>query len=231
MLASVIGAYVDGRRRARPAARSTGPRWSRWSPTRRWRTRSGSSSGFFLAFAIKAPLVPLHTWLPDAGRGGADRRRPCCWSACWTRSARSASCATCLPMFPEASTTLAPLVLVLARGRHPLRRAARDRAARHEAVHRLRVDRALRLHRARHLRVHDAVRGRRGDLHGQPLHRDRHADPGHRHGHRPRRLHADRRLRRHGQAGPAARPACSCSPVWPRCRCPARTRSSASSWC
>src|SRR3712207_2536922 len=23
--------------------------------------------GFFVAFAIKAPLVPLHTWLPDAG--------------------------------------------------------------------------------------------------------------------------------------------------------------------
>src|SRR3712207_4018390 len=23
--------------------------------------------GFFIAFAIKAPLVPFHTWLPDAG--------------------------------------------------------------------------------------------------------------------------------------------------------------------
>ena len=24
-------------------------------------------AGFAIAFAIKAPLVPLHTWLPDAG--------------------------------------------------------------------------------------------------------------------------------------------------------------------
>ena len=49
--------------------------------------------GFFLAFAIKAPFFPFHTWLPDAG-GAAPRRGRRCWSACWTRSARSASCAT-----------------------------------------------------------------------------------------------------------------------------------------
>ena len=45
--------------------------------------------GFFVAFAIKAPLWPFHTWLPDAA--AAPSRAPrCCWSACWTRSARSA---------------------------------------------------------------------------------------------------------------------------------------------
>ena len=49
--------------------------------------------GFFIAFAIKAPFFPFHTWLPDAG-GAAPRRARRCWSACWTRSARSASCAT-----------------------------------------------------------------------------------------------------------------------------------------
>ena len=49
--------------------------------------------GFFLAFAIKAPMLPVHTWLPDA----AQRRPPatrCCWSACSTRSARS-GCSRC----------------------------------------------------------------------------------------------------------------------------------------
>ena len=45
--------------------------------------------GFFIAFAIKAPLWPFHTWLPDAATSASPVRR-CCWSACWTRSARSA---------------------------------------------------------------------------------------------------------------------------------------------
>jgi NADH-quinone oxidoreductase subunit M len=35
---------------------------SRTSPQR----RSGCSSGFFIAFAVKVPLFPFHTWLPDA---------------------------------------------------------------------------------------------------------------------------------------------------------------------
>jgi NADH-quinone oxidoreductase subunit M len=42
--------------------------------------------GFFLAFAVKAPMVPVHTWLPDAATESARRRRRCS-SACWTRSA------------------------------------------------------------------------------------------------------------------------------------------------
>ena len=61
--------------------------------------------GFFIAFAIKAPLVPFHTWLPDSGSEAPSAAR-CCWSASWTRSARSASCATacrCSPTPPATS--------------------------------------------------------------------------------------------------------------------------------
>ena len=82
------------------------------------------------------------------------------------------------------------------RGRHPLRRAAGDGAERPEAAGVLHLDRALRLHRARHLRLHHPGRHRRGALHGQPRPRDRPAVPRGRHADRPRRLAADRRLRR-----------------------------------
>jgi NADH-quinone oxidoreductase subunit M len=45
--------------------------------------------GFFFAFAVKAPMFPVHTWLP-VPRPRRPRRSPSCWSACSTRSARSA---------------------------------------------------------------------------------------------------------------------------------------------
>jgi NADH-quinone oxidoreductase subunit M len=45
--------------------------------------------GFFFAFAVKAPLWPFHTWLPDAATEAPPQPR-CCSSACSTRSAPSA---------------------------------------------------------------------------------------------------------------------------------------------
>lgn len=41
---------------------------------------------FFIAFAIKAPMVPVHTWLPDA----AEQARPGASTCWWPRSTRSA---------------------------------------------------------------------------------------------------------------------------------------------
>ena len=68
MLASVVGLYVvsaDAGAADVPAlradARSTSSR-----DTGRW-----LFLGFFIAFAIKAPMVPVHTWLPDAAERGA----------------------------------------------------------------------------------------------------------------------------------------------------------------
>ncbi|MGY1742415.1 MULTISPECIES: NADH-quinone oxidoreductase subunit M [unclassified Blastococcus] len=69
--------------------------------------------GFFVAFAIKAPLVPLHTWLPDAGAeapiGGA-----VLLVGVLDKVGTYGFLRYCLPLFPDASRDLAPFVLVLA---------------------------------------------------------------------------------------------------------------------
>ncbi|QRP45469.1 NADH-quinone oxidoreductase subunit M [Amycolatopsis sp. FDAARGOS 1241] len=68
--------------------------------------------GFFLAFAIKAPLVPFHTWLPDAA-GQAPIGVAVLLVGVLDKVGTFGFLRYCLPMFPEASKTLAPLVLVL----------------------------------------------------------------------------------------------------------------------
>jgi NADH-quinone oxidoreductase subunit M len=69
--------------------------------------------GFFIAFAIKAPLVPFHTWLPDAGAeapiGGA-----VLLVGVLDKVGTFGFLRYCLPLFPDASRDLAPWVLVLA---------------------------------------------------------------------------------------------------------------------
>nr|WP_275585816.1 NADH-quinone oxidoreductase subunit M [Geodermatophilus sabuli] len=69
--------------------------------------------GFFIAFAIKAPLVPFHTWLPDSGAeapiGGS-----VLLVGVLDKVGTFGFIRYCLPLFPDASRDLAPLVLVLA---------------------------------------------------------------------------------------------------------------------
>ena len=69
-------------------------------------------SGFFIAFAIKAPLFPFHTWLPDAGAeapvGGA-----VLLVGILDKVGTFGFLRYCLPLFPEASRTLGPYVIVL----------------------------------------------------------------------------------------------------------------------
>jgi NADH-quinone oxidoreductase subunit M len=69
--------------------------------------------GFFLAFAVKAPLVPLHTWLPDAA-AEAPIVVAVLLVGVLDKVGTFGFLRYLLPMFPEASTTLAPLVLALA---------------------------------------------------------------------------------------------------------------------
>jgi NADH-quinone oxidoreductase subunit M len=68
--------------------------------------------GFFVAFAIKAPLVPFHTWLPDAGAeapvGGA-----ALLVGVLDKVGTFGFIRYCLPLFPDASRFFAPLILVL----------------------------------------------------------------------------------------------------------------------
>ncbi len=69
--------------------------------------------GFFLAFAIKAPLFPFHTWLPDAGAeapiGGA-----VLLVGVLDKIGTFGLIRYCIPLFPDASKYFAPLVLALA---------------------------------------------------------------------------------------------------------------------
>jgi NADH-quinone oxidoreductase subunit M len=69
--------------------------------------------GFFLAFAIKAPLVPFHTWLPDAG-AEAPIGSAVLLVGVLDKVGTFGFLRYCLPLFPDASRELAPWVLVLA---------------------------------------------------------------------------------------------------------------------
>ena len=69
--------------------------------------------GFFLAFAIKAPLVPFHTWLPDAG-AEAPVGAGVLLVGVLDKVGTFGFLRYCLPLFPLASKALAPLVLTLA---------------------------------------------------------------------------------------------------------------------
>jgi NADH-quinone oxidoreductase subunit M len=69
--------------------------------------------GFFVAFAIKAPLVPLHTWLPDAG-AEAPVGVGVLLVGVMDKVGIYGFLRYCLPLFPSASRSLAPLVLALA---------------------------------------------------------------------------------------------------------------------
>jgi NADH-quinone oxidoreductase subunit M len=69
--------------------------------------------GFFVAFAIKAPLWPVHTWLPDAAAetppGGA-----VLLVGVLDKVGTFGMIRFCLPLFPDASRWATPVVITLA---------------------------------------------------------------------------------------------------------------------
>jgi NADH-quinone oxidoreductase subunit M len=69
--------------------------------------------GFFLAFAIKAPFFPFHTWLPDAG-GAAPAGAAALLVGVMDKVGTFGILRYCLPLFPNASKYFAPLGMVLA---------------------------------------------------------------------------------------------------------------------
>ncbi|HEU5265480.1 MAG TPA: NADH-quinone oxidoreductase subunit M [Jatrophihabitans sp.] len=69
--------------------------------------------GFFIAFAIKAPLVPFHTWLPDAG-AEAPAAGAALLVGVLDKVGTFGFLRYCLPLFPDASRWFAPVILVLA---------------------------------------------------------------------------------------------------------------------
>jgi NADH-quinone oxidoreductase subunit M len=69
--------------------------------------------GFFVAFAIKAPFFPFHTWLPDAG-GAAPAGAGALLVGVLDKVGTFGILRYCLPLFPNASRYFAPLALALA---------------------------------------------------------------------------------------------------------------------
>ncbi len=109
MLASVIGLYVLSSEAGEPSyLLSTLIQLDIATGTGRW-----LFVGFMFAFAIKAPLVPVHTWLPDAAEqsspGGATMM-----VGVMDKIGTFGMIRFCLQLFPEASQWATPVVLVLA---------------------------------------------------------------------------------------------------------------------
>jgi NADH-quinone oxidoreductase subunit M len=112
MLASVIGLYVESSGSAGgptylltelgPIMAEADTELGRWLFV-----------GFFIAFAAKAPMFPVHTWLPDA----ADEATPgtsVLLVSVLDKIGTFGMIRFCLGLFPEASTWATPVVLVLA---------------------------------------------------------------------------------------------------------------------
>jgi NADH-quinone oxidoreductase subunit M len=68
---------------------------------------------FFFAFAIKAPLVPFHTWLPTVAQT-AQPGTTTLLVAVLDKVGTFGMLTLCLPLFPEASHWAAPVIIVLA---------------------------------------------------------------------------------------------------------------------
>jgi len=69
--------------------------------------------GFFASFAVKVPLVPLHTWLPDA-HTEAPTAGSVMLAAVLLKLGAYGLVRFAIPLFPDAARELAPLVLTLA---------------------------------------------------------------------------------------------------------------------
>ncbi|MFF0718921.1 NADH-quinone oxidoreductase subunit M [Micromonospora sp. NPDC003816] len=69
--------------------------------------------GFFVAFAIKAPFFPFHTWLPDAG-GAAPAGAAALLVGVLDKVGTFGIIRYCLPLFPDAAQWFAPWALGLA---------------------------------------------------------------------------------------------------------------------
>ncbi len=110
MLASVIGLYVESSKtEAGPtylvselAKMDFGTEVGRWM-----------FLGFFIAFAIKAPMFPVHTWLPDTTASATPGTSVLLVSVL-DKIGTFGMIRFCLELFPEASRWATPVVVVLA---------------------------------------------------------------------------------------------------------------------
>ena len=111
MLAALVGLWVVGRDQV-PAGQSFD-----WQALTQISMSDGTERwlflGFFIAFAVKAPFFPFHTWLPDAG-GAAPAGAAALLVGVLDKVGTFGILRYCLPLFPEASRWFAPWALGLA---------------------------------------------------------------------------------------------------------------------
>ena len=133
MLASVIGLYVES------AKTEGGPTYllselsqiDFGTEVGRW-----MFLGFFIAFAIKAPMFPVHTWLPDTTENATPGTSVLLVSVL-DKIGTFGMIRFCLELFPEASRWATPVVVVARDHQHPVRRVHGDRVQQHPAPDRL----------------------------------------------------------------------------------------------
>ncbi len=109
MLASVVGLYVLSTQQGGPSFLHSDLMGLEMSQT----TERLLFLGFFIAFAIKAPLWPLHTWLPDAAASATPGTSVLMVSVI-DKVGTFGMIRWCLELFPGASQWASPVVLVLA---------------------------------------------------------------------------------------------------------------------
>jgi NADH-quinone oxidoreductase subunit M len=68
--------------------------------------------GFFIAFAIKAPLFPFHTWLPDAAKSATPGTSVLLLGVL-DKVGTFGMIRYCLALFPEATKTFTPMIITL----------------------------------------------------------------------------------------------------------------------
>jgi len=77
------------------------------------RTENFLFLGFFIAFAIKAPLWPFHTWLPDAAKAATPGTSVLLLGVL-DKVGTYGMIRFCIQLFPDASKTFTPLIITLA---------------------------------------------------------------------------------------------------------------------
>ncbi|MBW3085676.1 NADH-quinone oxidoreductase subunit M [Austwickia sp. TVS 96-490-7B] len=108
MLAAVIGVYVQGK------GGSTGFLVSALTGLQMDQTTERLLFvGFFVAFAIKAPMVPVHTWLPDAAEAATPATSTLLVGVL-DKVGTFGMIRFCLQLFPNASQWATPVVIGLA---------------------------------------------------------------------------------------------------------------------
>ena len=108
MLAAIIGLYVI-------AGNQTGHSFdinTLSSLTIDQSTQNFLFLGFFIAFAIKAPLWPFHTWLPDAARASTPGTSILLLGVL-DKVGTYGMMRFCITLFPEATKTFTPIIIVL----------------------------------------------------------------------------------------------------------------------